>query len=145
MNSRFPYRSFALSLLLGVCVLNQFGSEVEARPKYKAAFDATYPDVTKKDKKVTCNLCHYGDDKKKRNHYGDALAKELKKPNVLDEKAIKDALKAIESGDCKTGKWKDRLEKGEWPCLCGENKHPTDSYIARQLHRVEHLQSESVP
>ncbi len=120
---------FALALF-GICT-----ARTEARPKYKSVFEATYPEVAKKIKKVNCNLCHFGDDKKKRNHYGEALAKELKKPNVMDEKTVKEALKAIESGDCKSGKWKERLENGEAPCVCGNRDHNPNSYIARQLDR----------
>ena len=58
-----------------------------------------------------------------------------KKPKVTDEKTIKEALKAIEDGDCRTGKWKERLDEGKWPCACGDGGQDPSSYIARQLAR----------
>ena len=136
MNSRFPDRSLAASLVMGALVLASLGARVEARPQYKKVFDATYPDVAKANK-TNCSGCHVaGDDnKKKRNHYGKALAKELKNPNVKHEKTVKAALKAIEDGDCKTGKWKERLDEGKWPCSCGDGGQDPSSYIARQLAR----------
>ncbi len=136
MNSRFPAQSLTATLVLVTLVLASLGARVEARPQYKKVFDATYPDVAKA-KKTNCYLCHAtGDDnKKKRNHYGHALAKELKNPNVKDENTIKEALKAIEDGDCRTGKWKERLDEGKWPCVCGDGGQDPSSYIARQLAR----------
>lgn len=120
-------------LIIGALVLASLCARVEARPNYKKAFESTYPNVAKANK-VNCNLCHAGgDDKKKRNHYGNALAKELKKPRETDEKTIKDALKAIEGGDCRTGKWKERLDEGKVPCNCGDGGQDPSSYIARQL------------
>ena len=108
----------------------------EARPNYKKAFETYYVDIAKKNK-TTCNVCHVegSDDKKRRNHYGVALAKELGKPRVNDEKAILEALKAIEDGECRSGKWKLRLEHGLAPCVCGRGDHDHDSYISRQLAR----------
>lgn len=135
MNSRLVFHRLIVVSCLVLALFGIFATRTEARPKYKSAFEATYPEVVKNIKKVNCNLCHFGDDKKKRNHYGEALAKELKKPNVMDDKTIKEALKAIESGDCKSGKWKERLEKGEAPCVCGNRDHNPNSYIARQLDR----------
>ncbi len=135
MNSQFPVRSSAASLAIGALVLASLCARVEARPQYKKVFDSTYPNVAKSNK-VNCNLCHAGEDnKKKRNHYGNALAKELKNPNVKNEKTIKEALKAIEDGDCRTGKWKERLDEGKVPCACGDGGHDPSSYIARQLAR----------
>ena len=108
----------------------------EARPNYKKFWDKLYGDVAKNNK-TTCNLCHLSgtDDKKHRNHYGVALAKELGKPRVTDEEKIIEALKAIEDGECRSGKWKERLENGLPPCVCGRGDHETNSYIARQLSR----------
>ena len=108
----------------------------EARPNYKKAFDKLYVDIAKSNK-TTCNVCHLSgtDDKKHRNHYGVALAKELGKPRVTDEEKIIEALKAIEEGECRSGKWKERLEKGRAPCVCGRGDHESGSYIARQLDR----------
>ena len=106
----------------------------DARPSYKKAFDACYAEIAKKNK-TTCNVCHLGgtDDKKRRNHYGEALAKELGEKNVKDEKKIVEALKAIEEGECRSGKWKLRLEHGLAPCVCGRGDH--DSVGSESLTR----------
>lgn len=75
-----------------------FGTRAEARPKYKGAFESQYPDVVKnhgKDGKVTCAVCHEGDDKKKRNNYGEALGKNTGK-NEMDADKIKAALEKTE-------------------------------------------------
>ena len=111
----------------------------EARPNYKRAFDKLYVDNAKNNK-TTCNVCHLSgtDDKKRRNHYGVALAKELGKPRVNDDEKIIEALKAIEDGECRSGKWKLRLEKNLAPCVCGRGDHEPGSYIARQLDRDKH-------
>lgn len=129
-SSRFLLTTFGIAAVLFANAVHR----VEARPNYKKTFDSTYPEVAKASK-TNCNVCHFGDDKKNRNHYGEALRKELKEPKVTDEKRIKDALKAIENGDCKTGKWKERLDKGQVPCTCESNKHEHNSYITRQLAR----------
>lgn len=136
MISRFQERCSAATLVFGALVLASLCARVEARPTYKKVFDSTYPDVAKANK-TNCTVCHVGDDdnKKKRNHYGKALAKELKKPKETDEKTIKDALKAIEKGECRTGKWKERLDENKWPCACGDGGQEPNSYIARQLSR----------
>lgn len=108
----------------------------EARPNYKKAFDKLYVEIAKTNK-TTCSVCHLSgaDDKKRRNHYGVALAEELGEPRVKDEEKIIAALKAIEDGECRSGKWKLRLEHGRAPCVCGRGDHEDDSYIARQLAR----------
>jgi hypothetical protein len=134
MPTRFLLRPLCLVCSLAVVLLIASPRSGNARPLYKKMFDSTYPDVAKANK-TNCNLCHVGDDKKKQNHYGKALAKELKNPNVKDEKTIKEALKAIEDGDCRTGKWKERLDENKWPCACGDGGHDSSSYIARQLNR----------
>ncbi len=96
----------------------------DARPNYKKAFDSCYAEIAKKNK-TTCNVCHSvgTDDKKIRNHYGEALAKELGEKMVKDDKKIIEALKAIEDGECRSGKWKLRLEHGLAPCVCGRGSH----------------------
>lgn len=66
-----------------------------ARPNYKKVFDSTYEKVAK-DNKTTCNVCHDGDDKKKRNNYGEALGKNITKMEKDDAK-IKEALTKTES------------------------------------------------
>lgn len=112
----------------------------EARPNYKKAFDTYYSEFKNgKNNKTNCTVCHSSgtDDKKHRNHYGEALAKELGEKMVKDQGKIIEALKAIEDGECPSGKWKLRLEHGHAPCICGRRDHEADSYIARQLHRAD--------
>ena len=137
MSKRFASRWSCVVLALVFVFVASTANRGEARPKYKSAFEKMYPKVGEGRKRISCSLCHLArDDKKQRNHYGDALAKELgKKPvkDVKDEKSIEEALKAIEDGECKSGKWKERLDKGLAPCVCNSNDHDPDSYIGRLL------------
>lgn len=137
----FSSRCWLITLGFVALLIANVAHRAEARPKYKGAFEKLYPEVGKKggrDGKVTCNVCHFGDDKKKRNHYGEALAKELKKPNEPDAKTIEEALKAIEDGECRSGNWKKRLDHGVTPCVCGSRDLDPSSYIAHQLARDDH-------
>ena len=120
-----------------------FGLSVEtshAHPKYKSAFDSLYPNLA--IKRTSCSICHlnHNDDAKKLNHYGEALAKELGEPKVGDLEKIKEALLAIESGDCKTGQWGRRINAGLAPCIHQSADHELDSYIGRQLRRSPNSQ-----
>ena len=67
-------------------------SGADARPQYKSAFEKKYPKV-KAANKITCDACHVKGEKnkKKRNNYGTALAKAVKK-NEKDKGKIDDAL-----------------------------------------------------
>ena len=128
-------RSFVvLSLMLAF--VGVFVVRAEARPTYKKAFEKTYPQFVRNDRRLSCALCHPGDSKKNRNHYGAALAEELGETNVMDGEKIIEALKAIEDGDCRTGQWKPRLEKGIPPCQCSGRDIDGHSYISRQLRRA---------
>ncbi len=147
-----PTRQRCLAHAAAACVLaSAFASQSEARPLYKKIFEQEYPKVVKVSGKVTCNLCHPGKAKKKRNHYGVAFAKELGKADgdkqpgptgktqkeVKDKDKIKKALKAIESGSCAAGKWKDRLAAGKYPCLGSRDpkKGRRESFIERLVNR----------
>lgn len=114
----------SLWILCSVILVLSGGHRGDARPNYKKAFDSCYAEIAKKNK-TTCNVCHLSstDDKKRRNHYGEALAKELGEKMVKDEKKIVEALQAIEEGECPSGKWKLRLEHGLTPCACGRRDH----------------------
>lgn len=107
----------------------------DARPLYKKAFDTEYKTVLTA-RKTTCTVCHSGDDKRKRNHYGKALAEELGEKNVREFDKIVEALRAVAKRKCKSGEWQERLDRGLIPCDCGEAN--ADSYIARQLARDKH-------
>ena len=133
-------RSLARPLLCVACLIvilsAALPSPTYARPNYKKAFDKLHKDIA--TKKTSCYVCHseVRDDKKHLNHYGQALAEELGERNVKDEEKVIAALKAIEEkGECRSGKWKLRLERGLPPCVCGRFDHEADSYIARQLGR----------
>lgn len=92
-----------------------FGARVEARPNYKKAFDTTYEKVAKENK-TTCNVCHEGDDKKKRNNYGEALSKNIAKMEK-DEAKIKEAF-------TKTEKEKSAIEGKTFGDLLKDGKLP---------------------
>ena len=81
------------SVLAGLLAVNV--GRVQARPNYKKIFDATYEKVAKENK-TNCLVCHAeGDDKKKRNNYGEALAKNIAKMEK-DEAKIKEAFTKTE-------------------------------------------------
>ena len=108
---------------LSVCTLAVAGlmllivtNSADARPQYKKAFEAKYPDVvatsgTGQPKKLTCAVCHPIKSKKKRNNYGEAVRVALeeavvaalgpaaKKKNVRDANLIKAAFQGAENMD----------------------------------------------
>ena len=133
MSRRWWPRSLCVVLTwLSLAIITGSG---EARPKYENAFDKLYHKV-RENKKLDCTVCHCRDaNRKNRNHYGEALAKELGKKDVKDGKTIVEALKAIEDGECKTGKWKLRLEEGLLPCTCGCDTRDENAHITRLPER----------
>lgn len=88
----------------------------EARPQFKKAAAAAYPDNAAV-KKAGCGACHPVKDKKKRNDYGVALGKALGKKNEKNADAIKAAFKKAEAGKSATeGKtFGDLLKAGKLP------------------------------
>ena len=85
----------AVLLVAGLAVST--GSNAVARPKYKDAISALYPELTKKhgvDGKLSCAVCHPGKSKKDRNNYGVAFGDKLEKKNETAEAKITEALKA---------------------------------------------------
>lgn len=137
MPNRLLLRPLCLVFSLAIAFLVAWQRPSDARPNYKACWEEVYKDVVKKigkDGKVTCAVCHVGDDKKHLNHYGKAIAEELGEKAVKDKEKIIAAIKAVAKRKCKSGVWGERLEKGLVPCDCGDQDH--DSYIERQLHRV---------
>lgn len=105
----------------------------DARPIYKKCFEIVYKDKLKSNK-TTCAVCHSGDDKRKLNHYGKAIAEELGEKNVKDDEKIIAAIKAVAKKKCKSGEWGERLERGMAPCDCADQD--TESYLSRQLNRA---------
>ena len=137
MTTRLIIGCAAITVVLGLSV-----EMSHARPNYKKAFDTLYPNLA--NKRTSCTICHnHGDDKKKLNHYGEALAKELGEPKVGDLKKIKEALLAIESGDCETGQWGRRIKAGLAPCIHQSADHEPESYISRQLLRSANSQAKA--
>lgn len=102
-----------------------------ARPNYKKCFDTVYKQLAKENK-TNCNICHLQNDKKRLNHYGLAVGKELGEKNVKDDDKIIAAIKAVAKKKCKSGEWGERLEKGLIPCDCGDADHGLES--VRQRH-----------
>lgn len=133
MLTRFLVRPMCLVCSLAIVLLISLERPINARPNYKKCFETVYKDLAKSNK-VTCNICHVGEDKKKLNHYGRAVAKELGEKNVKDDAKIIAAIKAVAKKKCKSGEWGERLEKGLSPCDCKD--HDDGSYIARQVNRV---------
>jgi len=91
--------SFGIVVIAIVGVAGLFAVDrADARSDYKKVFQAKYPDVIKaqKDGKITCNVCHEGKSKKKRNIYGVALSKLVGKKQK-DKKKIDAALTKVES------------------------------------------------
>ncbi len=92
-------------------------SGADARPQYKSAFEKKYPKV-KAANKITCDVCHVKGEKnkKKRNNYGTALAKAIKK-NQKDKAKIAEALHKTEKekSAIKDKTFGDLLKDGKLP------------------------------
>lgn len=87
------------------------GEDAQARPQYLAQFSKQFPDV-KEANTAKCNTCHVGKEKKDRNDFGKALAKELgKDAKTKDAKIIESALKKTAD----QAPFKDRLKGGKLP------------------------------
>jgi hypothetical protein len=101
-------------LVVGVNV-----GRVDARPKNKTTFLKLYPEVEKNNKDdMNCFICHEKGttDKKKRNNYGEALAKHIAK-NEMDEAKVREALIKTESekSAIKDKTFGDLLKEGKLP------------------------------
>lgn len=102
--------------LAGVLMVVASG-DAQARPNYLGEFKKSYEKLEAEADKVKCGICHYGESKKNKNDYGDALGKALDAKNVKDAEVIKKALKKIEEEKSKTeGKtFGDLLKEGKLP------------------------------
>lgn len=96
-----------LTLLLGA-FLTVDSQEAHGRDQYRKAMEKLYPDLLKSKgvekngkKKLECTVCH-GKTKKKRNDYGQALAKALPQKKEKDADKIKKALEKIAKEDSST-------------------------------------------
>ena len=66
----------------------------ESRPKYRTEFETKYRPFLPNGR-VTCGLCHKGQDKMTRNLYGQAIAKHIA-TNELDPQRIQEVLKIVD-------------------------------------------------
>ena len=102
-------------VLTGLMAVNV--GRVQARAQYKKQFESKYENVAKENK-TNGVVCHEEgtDDKKKRNNYGDALAKNIGK-NEKDADKIKEAMTKTEKEDSaiKGKTFGDLLKEGKLP------------------------------
>lgn len=133
MLTRLWVRPLCLAGSLAVVLLVSMERPSDGRANYKKCFDLVYKEVAKSNK-TNCNVCHFGDDKKKLNHYGKAIEKELGEKAVKDQEKIIAAIKAVAKKKCKSGEWGERLEKSLVPCDCKD--HDGDSHFVEPINRT---------
>jgi hypothetical protein len=116
------FRWTKVRILVGVAVagaLLVLGQDsVHARKPYHDAFVAAYPALADAAKTAKCNVCHYGDAKKNRNDYGEAMVKALAGKKNLKEgdEGIMKALKEIEASKGSEGKaFGELIKAGKLP------------------------------
>ena len=100
----------------GLMLASAFTGGADARPGYLKEFKTKYTKVVEnKDNKVTCAVCHPAKDKKERNDYGKALAKNVSK-NEKDATKIGEALdKAGKEKNAKGVTFQSLLDAGKLP------------------------------
>lgn len=78
----------------------------DARKPYHELFVKTYPDLAAKAGEAKCGVCHFGDSKKNRNDYGEAMGKALdgKKNLKADDPMVAKAFKTAEGAKNGDGK-----------------------------------------
>lgn len=103
----------AVTAAVAICFVFTATAPVEARPQYKKAFEAVYPD---KLEKVDCKICHPQESKKIRNAYGKAVGAALGKANEKDAKKIEKALEKAGKAKSKGGEtYGELIEAGKSP------------------------------
>jgi hypothetical protein len=116
--------SLALAVIVGFGALaNLSGPQAAARPPYNQEFKQKYLGADSKmaqalGKDSSCNVCHVGMNKKKRNDYGAAFQKLLKKNG--GQPAIVDALEKVakqrsKPKDDKSPTFGELIEEGKLP------------------------------
>lgn len=101
--------------------VTQFRNEFRRRYVKKDSEDPKDKAFAQLVEKAGCNVCHLGDDKTKRNPYGNALDKLLdRKTDARDKEKIQKALEAVEKQkldpkDPKSVTFGERIKKGELP------------------------------
>jgi hypothetical protein len=68
---------------------------VEARPRYQKVWREVYPDKDVSNAK--CAICHVGEKKTSHTEYGEAVKEALGTKRVMDEDAIRAALKKLKA------------------------------------------------
>lgn len=106
------------------CLLALWPSSAQSRPPYNAAFSEQYLQAGSPMAKAlgdakSCNVCHVGADRKKRNEFGTAFGKELKK-NANKPDAIQSALQKVvkqksKAKDAKSATFAELIEDGRLP------------------------------
>ena len=115
-----------LGVVVGLCATHVFGVtqfRTEFRKRYvkQDSQDPKDKSFAELVEKAGCNVCHLGDDKTKRNPYGQALDKLLdRKTDARDKDKIQKALEAVEKEkldpkDPKSVTFGERIKKGELP------------------------------
>ena len=115
--------TFLASLLVFVTISGLTAPEPSgARLWYLKEFATHYPDLKDKARKAKCDVCHVPKqkDRKKRNIYGEALAKSLGATKVKDKDKIHKALE-------KTEKEKSAVEGKTFGDLIKEGKLPAST------------------
>lgn len=104
-----------------VSAVTQFRNEFRKRYVKQGSDDPKDKVFAELVEKAGCNVCHLGDDKEKRNPYGQALDKLLdRKTDARDKEKIQKALEAAEKEkldpkDPKSVTFGERIKKGELP------------------------------
>lgn len=95
----------------------------EFKAKYVKAESTAASDVALKAafEKARCNVCHQGENKKKRNAYGQALAKLISHADVKDKAKIGAALEKVAAeksnpDDPNSATYGDIIAEGKLPC-----------------------------
>lgn len=109
---------FHASWVFGV---TQFRTEFKKRYVKQDSQDPKDKAFAELVEKAACNVCHLGDDKTKRNPYGQALDKLLdRKTDARDKDKIQKALETVEEEkldpkDPKSVTFGERIKRGELP------------------------------
>jgi len=97
--------AMSCGVMMVIAIVCASPTQVEARPKYNAAWLKKYDAVVKANDvttKVKCAVCHPGKEKKDRNAYGKAVGAALSKKNEMDLKAIDAAFVKAEAEKSET-------------------------------------------
>lgn len=131
-------KALLLALSIAVVVAAAFLADVrsaKAVPQFRKEFVAKYVKSESTDpkdkafaeavKKARCNICHAGDDKEKRNPYGQAISKFISKDDQENKEKVLQALdKAagvkVKPDDAKSPTFGQRISAGKLPCEVNE-------------------------